>query len=134
MESRGAKTLLVALCLVSLSPVGEKKRPGLAWLFPRLLSQGYSLGRGLRRHPHLGLPHSLAPDPPLQEAVLNFGSRRGRWQVWAPGPAALISVCSSGKVYHEENRQQVTVDSGLSIREGLAGLSASKLKLSTRFW
>lgn len=39
--------------------------------------------------------------------MLNFGSRRERWRVWAPGPAALISVCDSWKACQEENRQWV---------------------------
>lgn len=44
--------------------------------------------------------------------------------VWALGPAALISVCSSWKACHEENRQWINSKGGISSREELAGLPA----------
>lgn len=43
---------------------------------------------------------------------------------WALGPAALISVCSSWKACHEENRQWINSRGGISSREDLAALGA----------
>ena len=130
----GSENFLAAPLLVNFLLQGKIK----VWPWPTFpgtpLPEASSLGRGLRGRLHFWLPSS-EPAPALQEAELNFGSRRERWGDWAPGPAALISVCTSWKPCHEENRQRVN-SRRQPRQQGGPGWpeNLSQLQVSARFW
>ena len=106
---RGRESASCCSLPAQLSPAGENKGLALTDLSRDTSARGLQPGQGVEgASPLPAAPQpSSEPAPALQEAKLNFGSGRERWGDWAPGPAPVISVCTSWKPCHEENRQRV---------------------------
>lgn len=89
-----AKRLSLLPAWSALSPVGENKGPGLAWLSRDPFAQGLQPGQGTDGVP----PPQVAPQFSVCTSFTGNSAelwqQEGRWLGWAPEPAALISVCS----------------------------------------
>ena len=138
VEGGAGKTLPRCSLPGHFSPVGEDKGLALTGLSWDTSAQGLQPGQGTGAGGVSLLPAapqpSSEPAAALQEAALNFGSGRERWGQWAPGPAALISFCTSWKPCHEENRRRVN-SRRQPQQQGGPGWpeSLSQLKVSARF-